>query len=186
MLLAFRFLTGFFGSPALATGGASIADMYRPKKQVYGLAVWGIGAVCGPVLGPLVGGFAVMAKGWTWTIWELMWLSGFCWVFLFFFFPETSAPNILHRRTRRLKKLTGDDRLTCEADIMSQEMSAKDVRIETTPLRCTANIVVDCQHESSQALHPHVHGTHRVSTEPIHCAHLRTPLHLVRVIPLGL
>lgn len=55
MLLAFRFLTGFFGSPALATGGATIADMYRPQKQAYGLAVWGIGAVCGPVLGPLVG-----------------------------------------------------------------------------------------------------------------------------------
>jgi len=62
MLLAFRFLTGFFGSPALATGGATIADMYRPQKQAYGLAVWGIGAVCGPVLGPLVGGFAVEAK----------------------------------------------------------------------------------------------------------------------------
>jgi DHA1 family multidrug resistance protein-like MFS transporter len=46
MLLAFRFLTGFVGSPALATGGASIADMYRPKKQVYGLAIWGVGAVC--------------------------------------------------------------------------------------------------------------------------------------------
>lgn len=45
MLLAFRFLTGFFGSPALATGGATIADMYRPQKQAYGLAVWGIGAV---------------------------------------------------------------------------------------------------------------------------------------------
>lgn len=51
MLMAFRFLTGFFGSPALATGGATIADMYRPQKQAYGLAVWGIGAVCGPVLG---------------------------------------------------------------------------------------------------------------------------------------
>lgn len=32
MLLAFRFLTGFIGSPVLATGGASIADMYAPKK----------------------------------------------------------------------------------------------------------------------------------------------------------
>jgi len=39
MLLAFRFLTGFIGSPVLATGGASIADMYAPKKQVYGIAV---------------------------------------------------------------------------------------------------------------------------------------------------
>jgi len=41
MLLAFRFITGFIGSPVLATGGASIADMYEPKNQVYGIAVWG-------------------------------------------------------------------------------------------------------------------------------------------------
>lgn len=140
MLLAFRFLTGFFGSPALATGGASIADMYRPKKQVYGLAVWGIGAVCGPVLGPLVGGFAVMSKGWTWTIWELMWLSGFCWVVLFFFLPETSSPNILHRRALRLRRLTGDDRFTCEPDLMAAQMTPKDVCVpklnDVEPAQC--------------------------------------------------
>ena len=47
MLLAFRFITGFVGSPSLATGGASIGDMYTPAKRTYGLAVWGIGAVCG-------------------------------------------------------------------------------------------------------------------------------------------
>jgi DHA1 family multidrug resistance protein-like MFS transporter len=69
MLLAFRFLTGFFGSPVLATGGASILDMYAPSKQAYGIAIWGISAVCGPTLGPLVGGFAAQAEGWTWTIW---------------------------------------------------------------------------------------------------------------------
>jgi MFS transporter, DHA1 family, multidrug resistance protein len=33
MLLAFRFLTGFFGSPVLATGGASLSDMYMPAKR---------------------------------------------------------------------------------------------------------------------------------------------------------
>jgi DHA1 family multidrug resistance protein-like MFS transporter len=41
MLLAFRFLTGFFGSPVLATGGASIGDMYKPSKRAYGIAIWG-------------------------------------------------------------------------------------------------------------------------------------------------
>ena len=44
MLLAFRFLTGFIGSPVLATGGASIGDMYTPSKRAYGIAVWGIAA----------------------------------------------------------------------------------------------------------------------------------------------
>jgi DHA1 family multidrug resistance protein-like MFS transporter len=45
MLLAFRFITGFVGSPSLATGGASIADMYRPQKRAYGIGIWGISAV---------------------------------------------------------------------------------------------------------------------------------------------
>ena len=77
MLLCFRFLTGFIGSPALATGGASIGDMFAPNKRAYGIGIRGISAVCGPVLGPLVGGFATQAEGRSWTIWELMWLCGF-------------------------------------------------------------------------------------------------------------
>lgn len=40
MLFAFRFLTGFFGSPVLATGGASLADMYVPRKRAYAIAIW--------------------------------------------------------------------------------------------------------------------------------------------------
>lgn len=32
MFLIFRFIAGFVGSPALATGGATIADMYDPAR----------------------------------------------------------------------------------------------------------------------------------------------------------
>ncbi|KAK5947545.1 GTPase-activating protein [Knufia obscura] len=127
MLLAFRFLTGFIGSPSLATGGASIGDMYSPSKRTYGLAVWGIGAVSGPTLGPLVGGFAAQHRGWTWTIWELMWLSGFCLVLLIIFLPETSSANILYRRARRLRKLTGNDKLISEPELQGQDMTSKDI-----------------------------------------------------------
>lgn len=127
MLLAFRFLTGFIGSPSLATGGASIGDMYAPNKRAYGIAIWGVGAVCGPTLGPLVGGFAAEAKGWTWTIWELMWLSGFALVLFFFFLPETSSANILYRRTRRLRKITGNDKLISEPELIGEQMTGKDI-----------------------------------------------------------
>jgi len=127
MLLAFRFLTGFFGSPALATGGASIGDLYEPKKRTYGLAIWGIGAVSGPTLGPLIGGFAAEAKGWRWPIWELMWLSGGTLLVLIFLLPETSSANILYRRARRLRKLTGNDKLVCEAELAGKDMSAGDM-----------------------------------------------------------
>lgn len=127
MLLCFRFLTGFIGSPVLATGGASIGDMFAPNKRAYGIGIWGIAAVCGPVLGPLVGGFAAQAEGWAWTIWELMWLCGFSLVLFIFFLPETSSSNILYRRTRRLRKLTGIQSLRCQPEIMGEQMTGKDV-----------------------------------------------------------
>jgi MFS transporter, DHA1 family, multidrug resistance protein len=147
MLLAFRFLTGFFGSPVLATGGASLADIWSPVKRAYAMSIWGIAAICGPVLGPLVGGFAVQlapVKGgftasWTWPIWELMWLSGFCLVFLFFLFPETSANNILVRRTKRLRKSTGDPELTCKPELMSAQMTPKDIALMTLVRPFTLN-----------------------------------------------
>ena len=127
MLLAFRFITGFVGSPVLATGGASIADMFRPQLRAYGIAIWGLSAVSGPVLGPLIGGFAAQYEGWQWTIWELMWLSGFTLILLIFFLPETSAANILYRRSRRLRVLTGNEKITCEPEIASEQMTGHEV-----------------------------------------------------------
>lgn len=129
MLLAFRFFTGFFGSPVLATGGASLSDMYAPNKRAYAIGVWGLAAICGPVLGPLIGGFAAQHKGWTWPIWELVWLSGFALIMCTIFLPETSSANILYRRTRRLRKLTGRTDLKCEAEIQGEGMTGKDIAL---------------------------------------------------------
>ncbi|KUJ20399.1 putative caffeine resistance protein 5 [Mollisia scopiformis] len=131
MLLAFRFLTGFFGSPVLATGGASLGDMYKPSKRAYAIGIWGVAAICGPVLGPLIGGFAAQHKGWQWPIWELLWLSGFALIVLVLFLPETSSSNILYRRTRRLRKRTGRDDLKCEPELMSEQMTGKDIVMMT-------------------------------------------------------
>jgi len=127
MLLAFRFITGLVGSPVLATGGATIADIYEPRKQAYGIGVWGISAVFGPALGPLIGGFAADSEGWKWTIWELMWLSGFCFVVLFFFLPETSSSNILYRRTLRIRALVKNPKVKCEPELEAEGMSGKEI-----------------------------------------------------------
>lgn len=130
-LIPLRFVAGFFGSPALATGGASIADMYTPKYRAHGIAIWGITAVCGPVLGPLVGGFIVdwrnrlgYIDGWRWTIWELLWLSGLAFIIIFIALPETSTPNILYYKAKRLRKITGNQDLQSESEIMQKEMTA--------------------------------------------------------------
>ena len=72
---------------------------------------------------------AVQAHDWSWTIWELMWLCGFSLVLFIFFLPETSSTNILFRRTRRLRKLTGIEGLRCEPEILGEQMTGKDVSL---------------------------------------------------------
>ena len=54
VILAFRFFTGFIGSPALATGGASMADIFAPSTLPYMIGIWALGAVAGPILGPVI------------------------------------------------------------------------------------------------------------------------------------
>jgi DHA1 family multidrug resistance protein-like MFS transporter len=81
--------------------------------------------------GPLVGGFAAQHKGWQWPIWELLWLSGFALVCMIIFLPETSSMNILYRRTRRLRKLTGRSDLRSEGELMSEQMTGKEIALMT-------------------------------------------------------
>jgi len=97
---------------------------------VYGITLWGAFAVCAPATAPIAGGFAVHAKSWRWTIWELVWLGGFTLVFLFFFFPETSSSNILYRRAKRIRKATGDDRLKSQSEIEAETLSGRDVVVD--------------------------------------------------------
>ena len=46
-----------------------------------------------------------------------------------FCLPETSGNNLLVRRTKRLRKFTGNQNLRCEAELMGEGMSTKDIAI---------------------------------------------------------
>ena len=45
-LMALRFLQGFFGSPCLASGGASVGDLYSLLNLPYALIAWVSAAYC--------------------------------------------------------------------------------------------------------------------------------------------
>ena len=46
-LMVLRFLQGFFGSPCLASGGASIGDLYSFNSLPYAMMAWVAAAYCG-------------------------------------------------------------------------------------------------------------------------------------------
>ncbi|KAI9814886.1 MAG: hypothetical protein M1832_005614 [Thelocarpon impressellum] len=116
-LLVLRFLQGFFGSPCLANGGASMQDMYSLLYLPYSLAFWVSAAFAAPALGPLLSGFSVVAKGWRWSLWEILWMSAPVFVLWLFFLPETSADSILLRRAARLRKLCANDQIRSQSEM---------------------------------------------------------------------
>ena len=126
-MLVLRFLAGFCGGPPLATGGASMGDIWSPSQISIAIGVWGCGAVLGPSVGPLVGGFAVQSLGWRWWVWPLMILSGTVLVFLFFTLPETLADNVLLRRARRLRRLTGNPHLRARCELRAKKTFKEEI-----------------------------------------------------------
>ena len=129
-LLVLRFLQGFFGSPCLANGGATMQDMYSLLYLPYAITVWVSAAYCGPALGPLLSGFAITAKGWRWGLWEILWIAGPIFILLFLLLPETSSPNILLRRANRIRKLTGDNRFKAQSEIDQKGMKPSKIAID--------------------------------------------------------
>ncbi|KAJ5355648.1 hypothetical protein N7517_010257, partial [Penicillium concentricum] len=116
-LMVLRLLQGFFGSPCLASGGASMTDMYSDIYLPLGLTSWVAAAYGGPALGPLLSAFSVAEKGWRWAMWEILWMSTPILVLMVICLPETSADNILLRRAGRLRRVTGNSKFLSRSEI---------------------------------------------------------------------
>lgn len=63
-LVAARILQGAFGAPIMPLGQAILLATFPPHLQPFALVMWGIGAVFGPVVGPILGAMATEAWNW--------------------------------------------------------------------------------------------------------------------------
>ncbi|RGP81625.1 hypothetical protein FLONG3_225 [Fusarium longipes] len=115
-LIAFRFLSGTFGSAPITNGGGTIADMIRQEKRGGAMAIFSIGPLLGPIIGPVVGGVVADALGWRWVFWIIAIMAGVLTIVFLFASEETYAPVILARKTRKLQKETGNERLRSKLD----------------------------------------------------------------------
>ncbi|KAL0930467.1 major facilitator superfamily transporter [Colletotrichum truncatum] len=126
-LMVLRFLQGFLGSPCLASGGATLGDMYDLIDLPYALIGWVSAVWCGPALGPLIAGWSVSVMGWRWSLLEALWAASFMFVIMLFFLPETSQDHILLRRAQRLRRLTGDERLMSKSEMNEAKLKFREV-----------------------------------------------------------
>ena len=69
MLIAFRFLMGFAGSTPITNGSGTISDMFPVEERGKAMAVWAMGPLLGPCIGPVAGGYMIEGVGWRWVFW---------------------------------------------------------------------------------------------------------------------
>ncbi|KAH7094278.1 multidrug transporter [Paraphoma chrysanthemicola] len=122
-LMVLRFLLGLFGSPCLASGGASMGDLYSLLYLPYPLALWVVAAFAAPALGPLLSGFSVPALNWRFSQWEILWMAGPVFILFLLFLPETQPTTILLQRAERLRKVTGNERIRSQTEVDNKGMT---------------------------------------------------------------
>jgi DHA2 family multidrug resistance protein len=63
-LIVFRFLQGIGGGALLVTSQTIITESYPPEKRGMAQAIYGLGVIVGPTLGPPLGGYIVYNFNW--------------------------------------------------------------------------------------------------------------------------
>ncbi|GAB2830985.1 efflux MFS transporter permease [Ferruginibacter profundus] len=63
-LVLFRFLQGLGGGALLVTSQTIITESYPPEKRGMAQAIYGLGVIIGPTLGPPLGGYIVTHASW--------------------------------------------------------------------------------------------------------------------------
>jgi DHA2 family multidrug resistance protein len=65
-LVGFRLLQGAFGAALLPLSQAVLLDINPREKHGQAMAVWGMGAMLGPIMGPALGGWLTEHLSWRW------------------------------------------------------------------------------------------------------------------------
>src|SRR5580692_10627960 len=63
-MVLFRILQGMFGAALVPLSQATMLDIYPPEKRGAAMAIWGIGVMVGPIMGPTVGGWLTETYSW--------------------------------------------------------------------------------------------------------------------------
>lgn len=66
-LVIFRLLQGVFGAALVPLSQAILADIFPPEERGKAMAIWGMGVMIGPILGPTLGGYLTEIASWRWT-----------------------------------------------------------------------------------------------------------------------
>ena len=66
-MVVFRIVQGTFGAALVPLSQSTMLDIYPVEQRGWAMAMWGMGVMVGPILGPTLGGYLTDAYSWRWV-----------------------------------------------------------------------------------------------------------------------
>lgn len=112
IILPCRFLAGAFASPAMSIASGTIMDIFDVDEVSVAMTFFCLAPFMGPVISPIMAGFACEYENWRWSQWILLLASGLIYPCILLM-PETHKGVILRKRAIKrnikLKEFTKED-----------------------------------------------------------------------------
>ena len=91
-MVAFRILQGIFGAALVPLSQSTMMDIYPMEQRGQAMAIWGMGVMVGPILGPTLGGYLTEMYNWRYVFYINLPFGILATLGLLFFMPR-SHPN---------------------------------------------------------------------------------------------
>ncbi|CAN5288185.1 DHA2 family efflux MFS transporter permease subunit [soil metagenome] len=92
-MVLYRLLQGVFGAPLVPMSQSVLLDTYPREKHGSAMAMWGVGVMVGPILGPTLGGWLTEYYNWRWVFFINVPIGALTLAGLFLYLSDT-ARNI--------------------------------------------------------------------------------------------
>jgi DHA2 family multidrug resistance protein len=94
-IVGFRLLQGMFSAALVPLSQATLLDIYPEERRGFAMAVWGMGVMIGPIMGPTLGGFLTEHYDWRWVFYINLPFGILATVGLMVFLPSALGVNRL-------------------------------------------------------------------------------------------
>ena len=88
-IVLFRLLQGVAGAGLVPTAQSVLVNIYPKEKRGQAMAIFGVGAMVGPILGPTLGGYLTEALNWRWTFFINLPVGILALAGAYFYIPDT-------------------------------------------------------------------------------------------------
>ncbi|HEY0204632.1 MAG TPA: DHA2 family efflux MFS transporter permease subunit [Acetobacteraceae bacterium] len=92
-MVLFRLLQGVFGAALVPLSQATMLDIYPPEQRGSAMAMWGVGVMVGPILGPTLGGYLTDLYNWRWVFYVNLPFGVLATAGLMLFLPKTEGKS---------------------------------------------------------------------------------------------